>query len=215
MSSQRYIVEQVSGADNTLVHRAIDQIAALETRLDQLVSDLKLSTPEALRWDDERSPASTFRVSGQVGEPEGDDDGSLLFASTSVEQCSQLYQMTHRWAKTPIGPHIHWAKTTEATGDVIWRYRYRAWNIGEVAPDWSDWILPAGRSHVVGSTKITTIDYFPKVDQSGLKESCMFSIQLQRNTADANDTYGADARMYDFDLHRQELGSGSLNEYGD
>jgi hypothetical protein len=154
-------------------------------------------------------------VSGATGEPDRAEDGALLFASNIVEQIPLLYQLPHNWpAGTPVRPHVHWKKLTDGAGGVMWEIRYRVWNLHELTPAWSSWLQPAGRSKVLGTTTETLVDYWDEIDLTGIERSAMLSLQLRRNTAEATDTYGDDAKVWEFDLHRLQLGDGTHNEYG-
>lgn len=164
-------------------------------------------------WDDLRTPASAIPIRGKQGDPDTDTDGTLLFDSASVEQISVLYQLPHSWNSTDVRPHLHWSKTTDAAGDVVWQFRYRVFNNGAVAPDWSAWTDASTRSQTIGADQKILIDGFGSVPMAGLRASCMLSIQFRRNTDDAGDTYGADARLWDADVHYRRYGLGSEREY--
>ena len=47
---------------------------------------------------------------------------------------------------------------------------------------------------------------------TGMRGSCMISVQLRRNGATGADTYAADARLYEADLHYRVYGLGSETE---
>lgn len=163
------------------------------------------------QWDDLRAPATAINPPGQVSDPDIDpNDGAFLFDFTGIEQVPIIFQMPHGWKQESIiHPHAHWAKTTDAAGEVIWQYRYRAWNMNEIAPAWSGWITANGRSEEPGSTQKTIIEDFPEIDMTGFKISCMLSFQLRRDPTNENDNYGADAKLWEFDLHHLKDGLGS------
>jgi len=163
-------------------------------------------------WDDMSREATAIPTQGQQGDPDRDTDGSLLFSGSSIEQIACLYQMRHVWVGTPIRPHMHWAKTTAASGDVVWEERHRIWNNGEVPPDWSAWTAATLRSLPIDDTLRTLVDAWDQLDMTGKRVSCMVSVQYRRNPTAVGDTYTADARLYDADIHYQRLG-GSLQEY--
>ena len=93
------------------------------------------STIQGQAWDDLRTPATAIPIRGQSGDPDADVDGTLLFDASTAEQVALLFQLPHAWEHgTGVRFHIHWAKTTDAAGDVEWEYRYRRWANGAVAP---------------------------------------------------------------------------------
>jgi hypothetical protein len=168
------------------------------------------------RWDDLRAPAALINPVGSTGVPARDDDGSLLFdgAGTAPEQIAHIFQTSHSWDLTPVRPHIHWGKTTNAAGGVVWELRYRIINHNAPPPAWSAWVAAPGRSAVLGSNQNTIVDYWDPIDMTGSRRSDMLSVQMRRNPAATADTYGADARLWELDCHERRLGDGTLDEYG-
>ena len=184
-------------------------MAAKYPRIRHVVPDTDTAWP----WEDLRSPASGIRV-GAVAPADLDSDGGLLFASNATETASTILQMPHGWLEeSDVRPHVHWSKTSDAAGDVEWQIRYRVFNEGAVAPTWSSWISATGRSSEPGSTQIQVIETFPEIDMDGKNVSCMVSIQIQRDHDATDDNYGADAKLWEFDLHYQIDAMGSLAEY--
>jgi hypothetical protein len=153
-------------------------------------------------WTDLTREAQAIPLFGQQGDPDRDTDGTLLFDAGTAEQVAIRYQMPHSAALVEARFHLHWSKTTEAAGEVLWQARHKVWSIGEVEPDWGDWVDATVRSHDnTGATKMTVVDAFPGIDLSGQRESCMVKVQARRNAAAAGDTYAADARLEDVDAH--------------
>lgn len=204
-----------SDMDSTAAEWAEGQFRRMQNALIAFIQDAEIALPELPRWDDFRTPATEVPVSGATGEPDRADDGGLLFANDLVEQVPLIYQLPHNWpAGTPVRPHVHWKKSADGAGGVMWEIRYRVWNLHELTPAWSAWLQPAGRSMTLSTTQETLIDYWDEIDLTGIEKSAMISIQLRRNTADATDTYGDDAKVWEFDLHRLQLGDGTYAEYG-
>ena len=164
-------------------------------------------------WDDIRAPSTAIALQGQQGDPDVDTDGTFLFSNIAVEQVAILYQMPHKWIGTPIRFHCHWSKTTDAAGDVEWEWRYRIFNNNSIPPAWSSWIAATSRSQAVGADQTLLVDGFTEVDMTNMRGSCMVSIQLRRNVDAVDDTYGADARLWEADIHYQSNGQGSEEEY--
>jgi hypothetical protein len=169
-------------------------------------------------WNDLLTPATVIPIRGQSGDPGVDADGTLLFDAATGEQVALIYQMPHNWDQTVIRFHVHWAKTTSGTGDVLWEYRWRGANNGEtMATGYSAWIAATGRSTAVtgntGKNQIT-IDAFPELDLSAYRGSSIIAMQLRRSGAATGDTYAADARLWSADPHLRLVGLGSETEYG-
>lgn len=171
-------------------------------------------------WDDLRAPASSIPLRGQSGDPDDDVDGSLLFDKDAVEQVAVLYQMPHAWVQgSTVRFHIHWAKTSNASGTVLWEERHRIWDNNAITPDWSAWQKATGVSLATGADQKTRISSFPEFTMTGMKGSCMVSVQLRRNATatgaatGVTDSYAADARLWDMDMHYRVYGLGSAQEY--
>ena len=171
------------------------------------------TTPTYVRWDDLRSPATALNLQGPTGPPTADTDGSLLFAHNSTNQVAIIQQMPHAWLEgSEIRPHVHWSKTTDAAGGVVWEMRYRLVGFGDVASDWSDWI--AGTlAGAADSTQKHRVTGFGPIDMEGETLSCILSFQVRRNHAAEADDYGANVRMWEFDTHYQIDSRGSAQEF--
>lgn len=193
------IADSLSALDGTISSLA-DAVSAIEDVI-------------AVGWDDLTREAQAIPLQGQSGDPDRHVDGSLLFDQSSVEQCALRYQMPHAWTGSNVRFHVHWSKSTDAAGDVIWQFRYKAWNINAIAPAWSDWANANSRSTTIAANQRTIIDGFPEIDMTGLLGSAMVAVELRRLATDGGDTYAADARLEDADLHYQRRGFGSVNEY--
>lgn len=170
-----------------------------------------------LRWDDLRFPATGISVGGFASPPDVETDtGLLLFdGTTTVESVGIIAQMPHSWREgSEVKPHVHWNKTTDAAGGVLWTLRYKILEIGEVETAWSDTIsatlVPALDP---GSTQAHAISEFPAIDMSGYHLSDMILVQLGRLYSDPSDTYEADVRLLEFDIHYQIDSHGSREEY--
>jgi hypothetical protein len=57
------------------------------------------------------------------------------------------------------------------------------------------------------------IDGFPDLDLTGMLVSCTIALRLRRLATDAADTYGADAEVWDMDIHVQNNSQGSRQEF--
>lgn len=197
------------------------ELAALEARIEALEArassaEAVLSTREmrelqgAVRyvWRDILGPVTGINPLGAASDPDVDSvDGTLLFDDTTEEVIALVIQVNHDWAGNVSAEgltgrlHVHWSKTTDAAGDVEWEYRYRIFSEGDIPPSWSAWAAADTRSSAVDATQKQIIDGFPDIDMSGQEVSCIVSIQVRRNPAAADDTYGADAKLWSVDMH--------------
>jgi len=166
-------------------------------------------------WDDLRFPASAVNPPGQAADPDFDTtNGTWLFAASGTEVIFLIAQMPHAWKEgSTIKPHVHWYKTTSASGNVYWQLDYKKFPIGEVGD--------AAFTTIASATAVTGDDdtaqqhiltAFPDVTMSGMTLSDMLIMKLSRIGGDAADTYGADAALMEFDIHYQidTLGSEQL-----
>jgi len=177
-------------------------------------------------WDDLRFPASSINPAGQTGPAAIDVDadafpGSLLFAGTGTTMVAGLAQLPHE-AKYGVDgiikPHIHWAKSTSAAGEVVWAFYYR-WigNVGSVAGDWTaadNGTLAVPHADTANKHVITA---FSPISLDDTRPSCMWAFTLERTAGATADNYGADARLFELDFHFQRTAGrrGTLLEYPD
>ena len=172
-----------------------------------------LALPRAT-WDDLRFPATAINPPGQVSDPDWDTTkGGWLFASSGTEMLHVIAQLPHSWAEgTELRPHLHWEKTTSAAGNVYWNLSYQISSIGQArdaAVDLGAYI-PAVASDTADVHQLTP---FAAIDMTDKTLSCIIIMQLSRVAGNANDTYGADARLLEFDFHYQSDHAGSSAEY--
>jgi len=99
-----------------------------------------------------------------------------------------------------IVPHVHWSPTTAGAGDVKWQLSYIWINRGGTA----------GASTVIsvvtaagGTAWVGHISSFPAISGAGMEIGSRFMYRIFRDPADAADTYGADAVLYDIGIHYQ------------
>lgn len=167
-------------------------------------------------WDDLKFPASGINPPGQASDPDLDTtNGTWLFAASGTEVIFLIAQMPHAWkAGSEVKPHVHWYKTTSASGDVMWQLEYKKIAIGET--------MDASFTAVTSSTSAITdndtaeehlLTPFSAIDMSDMGISDMLVMKLSRLGSDAADTYGADAALLEFDIHYQIDARGSAREY--
>lgn len=166
------------------------------------------------RWDDLRSPATAINPTGAAGAATVDQDtGHLVFANATTQVCSLMVQMPHAWrAGSRISPHVHWEKTTSASGNVTWQLEYKHSALGGVK-DVAYTTLTASTA-VAGTPDTNTagqhlLTSFGTIDTTGWKLSDMIELRLSRLGADGADTYGGSAWLKELDIHMLLEGDGS------
>jgi len=159
-------------------------------------------------WDDLSFPATSVNPPGLASDPDWDSvNGGWLFDATSTELLYTIGEMPHAWFEGGvINPHVHWQKTTAAAGNVMWRFSYRMAPIGEV------WDASFTNIDVSEESSLTPDDdtadrhlltEFGPIDMTGYKMSHTLVMKVARIGGDAADTYAADARLLEFDIHYQ------------
>lgn len=170
-------------------------------------------------WDDLRIPVTSLNPAGNASPPDVDQDlgGTLLFASNATEVIGFVIQLPHSYyAGTDLEPHVHWAKTTSASGNVQWQFDYKWAKIGEEID--SSWTTLTSSTPVAGTPDTDTankhlITGFSSIDGTGASFSDMLICTLARDHDHESDTYGADARLLEIDIHFQIAGIGTDGEY--
>lgn len=168
-------------------------------------------------WDDLRFPAQGLNPPGAVSDPGVDNSstfmGTLLFDAASTELIAGVAQLPHSWKiGSTISPHIHWCPTNTNTGNVAWRFSYQIAPINSTFPAS---LTTAGIEvdAADGTANKHQIHGFTDIDMSGYRSSGGVSIvivwRIERVGGDASDTYNADARLLEFDIHYQTDGNGS------
>jgi hypothetical protein len=171
-----------------------------------------LDFTKGIKWDDMRAPASGINPSGSLAPPTFDTaDGSLVFSKGKV--ITIWFQVPHTWKQgTPLKPHLHWTKTTIATGIPNWQIKYKFANVGEVMPAFTPLISgieAVPNSNIVGKHSVFE---FPDIDATDKLISSMLCIYLQR-TNNASDTYVDDVKLLEFDIHYLVDSDGSTQEF--
>jgi hypothetical protein len=165
-------------------------------------------------WDDLRFPATAINPPGAESDPDWDTDkGGWLFDDSGTEVLYLIAQLPHSWFEgSDIAPHLHWEKTTSATGNVLWRLEYQWCPIGEAreSEETLNASVPAVSSDVADTHQLTS---FGHVSATGKQISDMLVMKLSRIGGDELDTYAADARLLEFDIHYQNDSLGSIQEF--
>lgn len=161
-------------------------------------------------WDDLRFPSSAINPPGAVSDPDRDTtDGCFLFDSGSTETITGQAQLSHSWFEgSALHPHIHWEPTNTNTGSVLWRLHYQIADINGVfsAIDSMD-VSQDG----AGVAETHQVAQFAEIDMTGYSISAIVKWRLSR--IGGSDTYNADAKLLEFDIHYQLDRPGSRQEY--
>ena len=175
---------------------------------------------DAVYWDDLRTPASSINPAGSAAPPTEDTTvapGTLLFSAAGLNVVAMLVQLPHNYKEgTTLYPHVHWTKTTAAAGAVVWQLHYKVAKIGEVM-DANFTTLTASQT-TAGTPDTDTaekhlITAFGTISGDGMQISDMLVCEVSRLGNDGADTYGANARLLEFDIHYQQDEPGSRQEF--
>ena len=174
------------------------------------------NTSRVTSWDDLRFPAQGINPAGQTDAPSVDTTtypGTLLFSQTIINLIAGMAQMPHDWERgTELRPHLHWAKSTSASGGVVWEWCYAVADIGGTFGSYSAWTAAAPVVLDSNTANKHALDAFSALDMTGYKESTMIAWQIRRNVDATADTYGAVARLFEFDFHYQVGKLGTATE---
>lgn len=170
-------------------------------------------------WDDLRMPANVARVGQGAGTAADIHPLSyLLFDNSSDEEVFYITQMPHGYKLgTDLVAHVHWAKTTSASGDVCFRIDYECADIDEIFTNALGTTLSFAYTvddgdtayhHSIAGATLSNPGF------SGVSGMCV--IRLWRDVSGDGgtcaDDYGADAAVYEFDFHYQTDQPGSVGE---
>lgn len=134
-----------------------------------------------------------------------------VYAFDGLAVSEQLFgtcEYNHEFAEgADIYPHVHWAATTAAAGNVKWNLTYVWDNPGEG---------PSAETTISAVTAAPGVAWrltksgFPTITGTGKKIGSQFQFRLWRDPADAQDTYGADAVIQTMGIHALVDSSGSV-----
>jgi hypothetical protein len=173
------------------------------------------SHPIRAYWEDLRFPATVVRTNPAQEHPALQlDPVGRLFRHTNTDTVYLIAQMPHSWREgTVLIPHVHWAKTTSASGGVYWQLSYKWAEIGKVISNAvviGNSIAAVSDNNIANTHALTRIG---EIDSSGKKISDMLLMQLSRVHNNSADTYGASALLMEFDIHYQVSSPGSRREF--
>jgi hypothetical protein len=166
--------------------------------------------------EDLRFPASTINPTGVTAAAGRDADfGWLTFDSGTPEVAAVQVQLPHSWKEgSVLKPHVHWMKSTAASGGVYWQLQYRWLGIGDVMA--GSWTTIGSGTPTISDSNLQykhALTQLGDITAVGKTVSDMLVMLLTRQPANAADTYGADAILLEFDIHYQVDSFGSNYEY--
>jgi hypothetical protein len=142
------------------------------------------------------------------------DTGTLLFRPNKPQQICGIAHLPHRWHEgTPLRPHVHWQKTSDESGDVVWELDYDVVTNGEVAPRTYNIHMEALETEQCAHDDDTMdrllITCLGKMNMEEHVGSDLIFWRLLRKASDTLDTYPSDARLCTFDIFYQANTLGS------
>ena len=171
-------------------------------------------------YDDLRFPASAFNPPGLASDPDFDTtNGGFLFAAAGTELVFVSAQLPHGWYEGSIlTPHVHWQKTSSAGGNVVWEFAYKWAPIGEAMDAafttiTADAPVPTTPDNDTADEHLITSFGDDILDPAGKQISDMIMMKLSRLGDHEDDTYGADVRLLEFDIHYEIDAFGSAHQF--
>lgn len=164
-------------------------------------------------WDDLRFRAAGINPPGAASDPTRDtSDGRLTFSATASNIIAIQAQMPHSWKEgSAIRPHVHWSPTNTNTGHVKWQMQYKIANVDEAFP--GSWTTVTALDAGSGTSDMHQIAGLGEIDMTGKTLSCMILLLITRLGADVQDTYNADCKLNEVDIHYEMDTLGSDQEY--
>lgn len=163
-------------------------------------------------WEDLRFPATSLQKPAANFPDRDSTDGTYLFDASKTELVFAIGQLPHGWFEaSAIRPHLHWQPTTAGAGDVLWHLRYQIADINEAFP--GTWTTLAVLGTASGDANMHQVSAFGPIDMTGYKISCIIKCEISRVGGDVTDTYAADAKLLEFDIHYQVDAPGSRQLY--
>lgn len=162
-------------------------------------------------WDDLRFPSTAINPPGLVSDPTFDTtDIGWLFAPDATNILFFVAQVPHKYKEgTSLHCHVHWEPTNTNTGNVLWRLSYRWRNDRETAGAFTDVSVLATAN---GTASKVQFDDFPEISKTNALVSSILDLKVERIGGDLSDTYNANARLKEFDIHFEIDTIGSREE---
>jgi hypothetical protein len=164
-------------------------------------------------WEDMQFPATHLKPG--VSQPTQDATNGTILFRVGDDVFAQA-QLPHAWEEgTVLKPHVHWYKTTSATGNVRWQLEYKWSKIGETMDAGFTTLaaeVPAvGDDDTAEQHSLTPLGDIVCTD--GQQISDMLIMKLSRVAAVGTDYGAVDAALMEFDIHYHSNSHGSELEY--
>jgi hypothetical protein len=134
-----------------------------------------------------------------------------------------VFQMSHKWAKTAVSPHIHVIPLSAGAGKFAVVGQYAWMRVGEALPANAGWTAIELEEDWTAADQYTErIISFPEIPAPpGAQHSHILSIYLKRDlsrdTYTTNKSYGtpaANVALVSMDTHYQANRTGTITEFG-
>ena len=171
--------------------------------------------PLAAYWEDMRFPAAAIQLNPATTHPELDTTiPGRLYRDGETDTQIVIAQIPHSWREgTTLYPHVHWHKTTSAVGNVVWQLSYQWSPIGEGLTDAVELLGSVPAVSDANTANRHALTRLGSISGKGKTISDMLLMKLSRLGANEADTYGASARLIEFDIHYQISSPGSRQEF--
>jgi hypothetical protein len=167
-------------------------------------------------WNDVQGVLAGVNPVGPAAPPQGDTAGEgWLYDGNSTELAVITVQTPHDMLPgSDIYPHVHWRKTTDAAGDVLWHCDARAATPGGDFGAYAE--VGESSTPVAGTVDNDTaarhlVTSFGVLSMTGASVSTIVHFKLSR--LGGTDSYGADALALSFDCHYQIAAPGTANQF--
>jgi hypothetical protein len=168
-----------------------------------------------IAWEDLRFPATAIQLNPATTHPALDTTiPGRTYRNNETDTQIIIAQIPHSWAEgTTLKPHLHWQKTANGTGNVVWRLQYVWAPIGELNE--SEVTLTASTTSVSDkdTANVHALTRLGDIPATGKNVSDMLLMKLSRLGSDSLDTYNSSVRLIEFDIHYQVNTIGSRQEF--
>jgi hypothetical protein len=160
-------------------------------------------------WEDIHIPANATSLDGYtacatVDTVLTDYPGTLIFDNGADSMTGGIIMLPRDWLEgSSIYPGVHWMKTTDAEGAVVWGLTYRhLGNVREAAGAWAsvdNGTLVATHANLAATHAFTS---FSAITMTGKTSGAVIAWKLSRVVA--SDTYSAPVRLLSVEFNYQK-----------
>lgn len=176
-------------------------------------------------WTDLRVPLSSTKLGGSKDPAYAKfrDDGAgsqgvfaWFFSDSSEDELYFETQLPHEWITgTELRPHLHLARVATAVSGTKVRFglEYTVSNPVNAPGNTFGTTLFTGGTLTVGAAYEHQILQMTAISGADLRASAVLVGRLYRDVGHADDDWAAAVAALSFDIHYQQRGAGSLDEY--